>query len=827
MKRILTIIVVVLVLFDTPHSALGEEHRETLGGRFNTEILTHGAELDNIIESHQKGIKDSELDNLVKSFVFPPMPADNLNLNENWPGLPLDLINQLKKVVYKGDSYAWIRELNDQSLMITAEDFAFMPNQSEDIDIAEKKLNDAIQSGAKDFYIYQCDTDGDGTDEIIMIQNLEYDYSSSNCAYILKKSGDKYVYAGYDYLNYYRCFALLKHNGKFYLTTNYDDYKTRTTKAVGLFALNGSNSGFMWLLNNQHTFIRKTSKDYQFNVLYKNINAPIVSDVQTYVNETGKDLVYTDRIHKTFYGNEIKRDDLLDKARDDNSELRLWNIHTVDVNNDGKDEFFDRKILYNDSARRETEVNWYNPTTKSIAPAPFAVWSSDQYFLTQQWFVAIGGKTVIFSLYHKNSEDMYLLDARIHENNQTTILLDYMINVETNIELSDDWDYKDTNYVEIEYKDSDAKKAFPEDIDKTTKSLAAKVQGDFVAVNDKCKDIPNSLIVLLEKALYNKNFDKLDLGSASFEINKDNFYNKFGKYLYYDSKKDYDRFMSHIYKYNIDKNTYYLLVADSGGSARLVDIHVYRELAGKLKSVDSWVSLDIDARVIKYQNDFYFIESAYNYYSKYTDIINIYRLAPDKMKDFLAIELKPNQFEWEEVFNNHQSYEKNITSYIESIKDDLMAKSPINDNIQVYLGEEKSKFEQDKQQRLKSVGGDDYDYYKIDFNNDSEPEYFERHFWFPSNYTTLHLINNFYKFTNDRTLSINGGFDREKSKLIQLWFKEIGGKVFTFRLFLNDEYNYFFNVSLVEGTNITQVQSYLIVPKNEFSISRHEHETLN
>lgn len=827
MKWIMTVIVVLFLLFATSCSDSGKDNGETLGDKFNTEIPTQKTTLNKIDEVQQEEITDSELDNLVKNFVFPPRATDKLNFDEDREGLPIELINQLKEAVYNGNSDSLIHELNDKNLMITAKDFAFKPNRSDDIDIFEQDLNDAIQNGATNFLIYKCDTNRDGNDEIIMIQNLKYDYSHSNRAYILKKYGDKYVYAGYNYLGYYRCFALFKNNGKFYLVANYDDYKTKTTKAVGLFALSGDNSGFMRLLNNQHTYIRKTNNGYQYNLLYKNINAPIVSDIQTYVNEIGADLIYTDRTHKTFYGNERERNGFLGEARDNNSQLIFWNINAVDVNNDGKDEFFDRKILYNGGGNvTETKVNWYNPSTKSVYPAPFTVWSPNQYFLSQQWFKTIAGKTVIFSLYHKNSEETYLLDARINENGQTIILLDYMINLETNIELSDYWDYDDTNFVKIDYKDLDIEKAFPKDIDKRTKRLAAKVQGDFAAVNYKGKNIPNSLIVLLEKALYNNSFDKLNLNSASFKINRDDFHVKFGQYTDYDSKKDFDRYVSHIYKYNIDKNTYYLLVADSGGTARFVYINIYKESDGKLKVLNDWVSLDLNARVIKYNNDLYFIERSYNYYSKYTDTIFICRLVPDKIKDFVAIELKPNKFEWEEVFNNHQPYKKSITSYVASIKDDLMAKSPIDDNIQVYFGDEKNKFDHDKNLRLKSVGGD-HDYYEIDFNNDGEPEYFERHFWVPSNYTTLSLLNNFYKFTDKRTISINGDFSRENSNLIQLWFKEIEGKVFTFRLFLNDGYNYFLSVSLVEDTNITQVQSYLIVPKNEFNISTQEREASN
>jgi hypothetical protein len=161
---------------------------------------------------------------------------------------------------------------------------------------------------------------------------------------------------------------------------------------------------------------------------------------------------------------------------------------------------------------------------------------------------------------------------------------------------------------------------------------------------------------------------------------------------------------------------------------------------------------------------------------------------------------------------------------VNSVKEDLMNKSPINDNIVVYTGDETNDFDRDKLLRLKSVGGD-YDYYEIDFNNDGVVEYVEKRFWFPSNYTTLHLQNNTYKFTDKRIVSINGGFSEEEITLVQLWFKKIEGKVFTFRLFLLYEYNYLLNVALIEDTDVTQVQNYIIAPKSEFVVSSGQRNT--
>ena len=137
-----------------------------------------------------------------------------------------------------------------------------------------------------------------------------------------------------------------------------------------MFGLTCGDSGFVSLYDCPYTYIAKMGDDYRYNLLYKNQNAPIVGKVEDYVKDIATDLVYTDRTHKTFYGDEIQRNDLFDEARDNNSDTTLWNINAIDVNNDGKDEFYERKILYNGgSDYTETEVNWYNPETKSLEPA--------------------------------------------------------------------------------------------------------------------------------------------------------------------------------------------------------------------------------------------------------------------------------------------------------------------------------------------------------------------------------------------------------------------------------------------------------------------------
>lgn len=52
--------------------------------------------------------------------------------------------------------------------------------------------------------------------------------------------------------------------------------------------------------------------------------------------------------------------------------------------------------------------------------------------------------------------------------------------------------------------------------------------------------------------------------------------------------------------------------------------------------------------------------------------------------------------------------------------------------------------------------------------------------------------------------------------LVQLWFKEIEGRVVTFRLYHVSDYNYLLNVILLEGSHITQIKTAVCSPHRTF-----------
>ena len=426
-----------------------------------------------------------------------------------------------------------------------------------------------------------------------------------------------------------------------------------------------------------------------------------------------------------------------------------------------------------------------------------------------------------FSLYQKDGEDAHLLDVRICENGKTTVLLDYIIAVELQTELSGYWDYdRDSNYRTIEHNDPDLDRAFPKDMKERFAAFASQTQGAFVPVNYKNSHVPDGLIQLAEKALHTGDFERLNQMADAFEIDKKQYFNVFGEDENVGGEDGWIREndTGSVHKYTLGGNTYYLIVSTPQGSGRFVSIVINQLVNGKLTQIDLLESFDWNAGVVTYENALYLADTSYNYYSKFKDTVVIYKLEPGGLEHYVSIQLLPDQFSWKNIYSNRQPYRDDVAAYVDEIKEDLMKKSPINDDIELYLGDETEDFDNDKRLRLKSVAGN-YDFYEIDVNNDGGVEYARRNFWFPSNYTQLYLQNSMYQFMDGRVVELSCDFGHEDYNLIQLWFQKIGDKVFTFRLFLVDGYNYLLNISLMAGATITQVQSYLIAPKRVFEIS--------
>jgi len=369
--------------------------------------------------------------------------------------------------------------------------------------------------------------------------------------------------------------------------------------------------------------------------------------------------------------------------------------------------------------------------------------------------------------------------------------------------------------VKIEYRDPDHYKAFPDDLKSLINTFEAQVRGSYKPTENLEGDIPHELLVIIEEALFNNATENLTFDSISFEIEIGEFYIEYGP-LYSVNNDIEERNTKHIYRYTLNEKTYYLLVVDSGGSAGFMYISLYEEKEATLLRIGGFISMDPSARVFSFNNQMYYLERSCDYNFKCIDRVCITKLSSGIPRDFVVIQLVPEQYLWESIYSNETLNTATITDYVGSIKDELMSKSSVGSDIEVFIGDENDVFDSDKLLRLGSVEGfySNYNrFFEIDFDNNGVNEYIDKAFWFPSNRLRLSLICNTYQFSDNQIASTSRSFEKQGFSLIQLWFKKIDGKVFTFKLYLVYGYNYVLNVSLIEGDSVTQVQSYIIVPE--------------
>ncbi|MDE6699172.1 MAG: hypothetical protein K2J91_06825 [Lachnospiraceae bacterium] len=751
------------------------------------------------------------LDALVLQLTFEDTEKTlpDLSQDADTANFPSELVQQLHDALVAGTSDALLQELDDVDLRINREDFDYMPRVGEELSLQEEEINTVLANETKtaSYDFYRLDMDGDGLDEIIMMERPQYDYGSSTSILLEQNDAGSYTLAGYDYVGYHRLYAIFSYEGTFYMVCNYDDYNKEATKALGLFDLSGETRGFMWLSDQEQIYLRRSSTDCEIRKVWamEQTNEPaeeinLQTTMATYVQEIGMDLMLRNRNSEHFSGAE--------------------------------------------KGLSEEEKN------KLTAALDYVLWTPEHLGYVpqkQQWLFMLDGQQVYFVLYYKEQLEQYLLQAFLYDGEREKAELEpialYGIKPRIHVVIDDSWDHKDSNVENICLQSEDATQAFPENRCEVAAELLQQVQGEFkpaplpeemtTEYNPETEEmeilldgtiVPEGLVLLSEKALFTRDWSLLDALAAPLELTDYEavyetwFASMENNWMDLDYFKKYVR---HIYQYGIEESRFLILVVDSGGSDRFVDISCYRLVENELEYLNQVTKFDMNARVVPYKNGFYLVNINYNYYSKYNDTIYLNPLTLEGIsRSSVEVTLQPKDYILTKGYQSNASTLGQINSYVENIQKELMAASPISDDIIVYTGCEESVTDPVKLQRLSS----DYDLYMVDYDNDGIPEYQNKHHWFPSNYTTLHLITEEYRLENI-TLQLQETWEPEcpysfnyEYALIQQWYQEFDGQIYTFQLFLTEGYNYYMNVSLWEEEHISWIASYYITPQCELQV---------
>lgn len=386
-----------------------------------------------------------------------------------------------------------------------------------------------------------------------------------------------------------------------------------------------------------------------------------------------------------------------------------------------------------------------------------------------------------------------------------------------------------------------------------------EVKGDFVPVLSDKNVFPNELINMLEKAFYNScsyNPEKLlqmdtinnsyfetikTLESDKFRLSLEDLYDLFPEiYQHRDKfKSKYDAYkflwgsdscidMFHI---NLLKEDNYIFVYKSGGSNGTVSIALTRLINNKFVILSEFETQNSGfGEIIQYKDDFYYIFLHYNYNLKNYDGIELHKLGLNYENEAVLIKYLPEKYIWKNVYSIQTDFNLKLDDYIESIKsmitsDKYLENGLVND-IAIYYG--------DETEDTKFVLTDENNqYHKIDFANLGVPIYIRKSNHIPSDYrSTWYLKAKFYIYDsqNNSAIELNnlelGKYLPQGIELVQLWFKKINDKIFTFRIYRISDYNYMLNVILLEGNKITQIRTDIFSPQRTFKLTENlEHHS--
>ncbi len=387
-----------------------------------------------------------------------------------------------------------------------------------------------------------------------------------------------------------------------------------------------------------------------------------------------------------------------------------------------------------------------------------------------------------------------------------------------------------------------------------------EVKGEFAEVQNKESIFPTELISSLEKMIYQSLDSTLDkftweeiqesiyfetikeFGSEDFELDLVEMQNFFPVVVENADVEDvYDAYklvsgeenceeMFHFHMTDDQDN--YVLVVDSGGSEGLVSVRLTERINDEFIVISEFETQNSGyGRVIRFGDDFYYIFLEYNYNLKNYDGVRIYKLGNDAGQENLKIKYLPYNYIWQNIYNTSAGLE--LDTYIESIKEEVTSDKYMEngkaEEVSVFYGDEEEADDftvpEDEEKYFSN------EYYRIDFANIGIPVYLRKSNLVPSSYRDIwHLRSTFYMLSpKDNSISkldkLEIGYDAPatgESPLVQMWFKEMGEKVYTCCLYHVSDYNYVLNICLLEEDQITRIRTDMICPQRHFVLTEGE-----
>jgi len=716
------------------------------------------------------------------------------SLEELVKDFPATLIDELSQSVYESRAESFIKEINDKTSMTTIEQIKMEQNDYLDEILNNKHLN---------IVYYQADTNRDGVDELFIITKGAFKYN--NHIIMLTLQDDIYVYAGsrdlFDWIDGVIDYAVIQDENYLYVAAGFWNEVT-SDNGIYLIAIN-SDSFCENGVKDPTVFIQQKMEIFDCVQVYQDENSQLIPGIKVYAKDVLKEIFYISR----WWGSQIYGDEVYTEI----DGHRYW---AIDANNDGANELFNFHHVYG--------FTWYDNDLAEIS-WPLEIPQNALDDSGRVWFKVFDGKTILFSLYEqKDLENGYILDARICEDGNTTILLNYSIQLEVaGVRLN-----KHIFYGEIDlpkdytiYHNYDYAQAFPQDkLDMASKYIAYSDEDDVIEHIDEITPYLSEKVV---EVLSNNNSNVFEFSGYDEQIEKNKFFEQYAINLADKLEYSVDAYDDYVYKYRLNNKSYYLLThlyhleGDDGYTSRWINI--YAELDGKMIFYNSAEFRSNNLRIFPYDNDIYVIDNRKVYLPNETGFIKVYKLQSDGKSNYAEVKLALQSYNWDQIFGNGESNEAAVSEYLEELKQGPLSIDNINKlRNGLFHADETEYFDNNRFLRLKTVTFGREDFFEIDFDNDGEKEYILYNFggW-------ISVYGSAYKFNDESLTILNDDWTSNNKQIVQLWFKELNGKVFTFQLLLCDRSYYILNISLIENGDITQVQNHLILPEVHYEIIKY------
>lgn len=387
-----------------------------------------------------------------------------------------------------------------------------------------------------------------------------------------------------------------------------------------------------------------------------------------------------------------------------------------------------------------------------------------------------------------------------------------------------------------------------------------EVKGEFVEVQNEESIFPARLISALEKMIYQSIDSSLDkfawediqesiyfetmkeFGAEDFELDLEKMENLFPVMMKNaDVENIYEAYklvsgesncemMFHFHM--TDNQDNYVFIVDSGGSEGIVNVVLTERIDDEFIVISKFETQNSGyGRVIQFDDQFYYVFLEYNYSLKNYDGVRIYKLRDNTEQENLKIKYLPYNYVWKNIYNASEGVE--LDAYLERIKGDITSDEYLEngraEGVSVFYGDEEEADDftvpEDEEKYFSN------EYYRIDFANIGVPVYMRKSNLVPSSYRDIwHLRSVFYiQNPEDDLISeldkLEIGYYAPAAGevvLVQMWFKRMGGKVYTCCLYHVSDYNYVLTVFLVEGDQVTQIRTDMICPQRHFVLKEGE-----